>query len=67
MDNTKREPGTINMVKVKESISAIEFLTKQYKRKRMTTESYIMQVHENLANLTTQRDYLEYLKNIGQS
>lgn len=67
METKKYEAGSINMVKVKESISAIEFLTKQYKRKRMTTESYIKQVHENLSNLTTQRDYLEYLKNIGQN
>ena len=67
METKKYEPGSINMVKVKESITAIEFLTKQYKKKRMSTESYIKQVHENLANLTTQRDYLEYLKNIGQN
>lgn len=67
METKKYEAGSINMVKVKESISAIEFLTKQYKRKRMTTESYIKQIHQNLANLDTQRDYLEYLKNIGQN
>jgi hypothetical protein len=67
MEKNKNEPGSINMVKVKESISAIEFLTKQYKRKRMTTENYIKQIHQNLANLDTQRDYLEYLKNIGQN
>jgi hypothetical protein len=67
MEKKKNEPGSINMVKVKESISAIEFLTKQYKRKRMTTENYIKQIHQNLANLDTQRDYLEYLKNIGQN
>jgi hypothetical protein len=55
------------MVKVKEATSAIEFLTRQYKRKRISTESYIKLVHENLSQLTTQRNYLEYLKNIGQN
>ena len=67
MSTKKNEPGSINMVKVTESISSIEFLTKQYKRKRMSTENYIKLVHENLSKLTTQRDYLEYLKNIGQN
>ena len=67
METKKYEPGSINMVKVKESITAIEFLTKQYKKKRMSTESYIKLVHENLSKLTTQRDYFEYLKNIGQN
>ena len=63
----KKEPGTINVAKIKESVNAIEFLTKQYKRKRMSTEQYIKSVHENLSHLTTQRNYLEYLNNIGQN
>lgn len=67
MNTNKQEAGSINTAKIKESVDAIEFLTKQYKRKRMNTESYIKLVHENLSNLTTQRNYLEYLKNIGQS
>jgi hypothetical protein len=67
MEKSKFEPGSINMVKVKEATSAIEFLTRQYKRKRISTESYIKLVHENLSQLTTQRNYLEYLKNIGQN
>ena len=67
MENIKYEAGSVNMVKITESIKAIEFLTKQYKRKRMTTESYIKLIHENLSNLTTQRNYVEYLNNIGQN
>ena len=63
----KNEPGSINVAKIKESVNAIEFLTKQYKRKRMSTEQYIKSVHENLSHLTTQRNYLEYLNNIGQN
>ena len=32
----------------------------------MSTERYIMEVNQNLANMTTQRNYMEYLKGIGQ-
>ena len=67
MENIKYEAGSVNMVKITESIKAIELLTTQYKRKRMTTESYIKLIHENLSNLTTQRNYVEYLNNIGQN
>lgn len=63
----KKEAGSVNVAKIKESVNAIEFLTKQYKRKRMSTENYIKSVHENLSHLTSQRDYLEYLNNIGQN
>jgi len=67
MENKKYEAGSINTVKIKESIKSIELLTSQYKKKRMSTENYIKLVHEKLANLTTQRNYVEYLKNIGQN
>jgi len=63
----KNEPGSVNVKKITESTTAIENLTTQYKKKRISTEIYIKQVHENLSKLTTQRDYLEYLKNIGQN
>jgi hypothetical protein len=65
--NMKREPGTINAVKINESIKSIQFLTSQYKRKRIDTENYIKLIHENLSKLTTERNYLDYLKNIGQN
>lgn len=65
--NTKKEPGTINAVKINESIKSIQFLTSQYKRKRIDTENYIKLIHENLSQLTTERNYLDYLKNIGQN
>lgn len=67
MENKKYEAGSVNTVKIKESIKSIELLTSQYNKKRMSTENYIKLVHEKLANLTTQRNYLEYLKNIGQN
>ena len=63
----KKEAGIINVAKIKESIKTIELFTEQYKRKRITTEQYIKIVHENLSHLTTQRDYLNYLNNIGQN
>lgn len=67
METKKTEPGSINVKKITESTTAIENLTKQYKKKRISTENFIISVHENLAKLTTQRDYLEYLKHIGQN
>lgn len=65
MEN-KKEIGTINVPKINESVKSIEYLTSQYKRKRITTEQYIKSVHESLSNLTTHRNYSEYLKHIGQ-
>jgi hypothetical protein len=53
-------------VKTHEAIRNIEYLTKRFKRNRMSTERYIMEVNQNLANMTTQRNYMEYLKGIGQ-
>lgn len=62
----KKEAGTFNYMKTHEAIRNIEYLTKRFKRNRMSTEKYIMEVNQNLSNMTTQRNYLEYLKNIGQ-
>lgn len=62
----KQEPGSVNTKQITESLKAIEVLTSQYKRKRMSTENYIQMMHENLSKLTDERNYWEYLKNIGQ-
>ena len=67
MENITYEAGSVNVAKIRESIKAIEMLTSQYKKRRMNTENYIKLVHENLSNLTNQRNYKEYLKNIGQN
>ena len=67
MENKKYEAGSVNTAKIQESIKLIELVTTQFKKKRLTTETYIKLVHENLSNLTTQRNYMEYLKNIGQN
>lgn len=64
--NKKYEPGSINVKEISESVKSIEFLTKSYKRKRISTEFYIKAVHESLSKLTSRRNYLDYLKNIGQ-
>jgi hypothetical protein len=62
-----KEPGSINVKQITESIKTIELLTTQYKKKRLSTDKYIQQVHENLAKLTNERDYIKYLKSIGQN
>ena len=67
MENKKNEAGSINTAQIKESVKSIEILTSQYKKRRLNTENYIKLVHENLSNLTNQRNYREYLNKIGQN
>lgn len=62
----KKETGSVSVSSIRESIDSIETLTRMYKSKRLSTESYIKLVNENLYKLTTRRNYLKYLKNIGQ-
>jgi hypothetical protein len=64
--NEKKEAGTFNYVKTHEAIRNIEYLTKRFKRNRMSAENYIIGVNQNLVNMTTPRNYIEYLKHIGQ-
>ena len=66
---TKKEyiPGSVNVKEIKEAVKVIELYTSLYKRKRLTTENYINKVHVSLSRLTSQRDYFEYLRNIGQN
>lgn len=61
----KKVTGTVNVREINQAIRSIEFLTYNYKRKRISTEKYIQSIHENLSKLTTERNYWEYLKNIG--
>ena len=63
----KQEAGTVNVKIIRESIKSIEVHTSLYKKKRITTENYIKALHDSMSKMTTQRDYLEYLKNIGQN
>ena len=64
---TKKSPGSVNVKEIKEAIKAIDLYTNMYKRKRLTTENYIKKVHISLSRLTSERDYFEYLRNIGQN
>ncbi len=58
--------GTKNVVSIKEAIKNIETLTERFKRRRMTQEEYIVRVNKNLAKMADERNYIEYLVNIGQ-
>jgi hypothetical protein len=58
--------GTKNVVAIKEAIKNIETLTERFKRKRITQEEYILRINQNLAKMADERDYIEYLVNIGQ-
>lgn len=58
--------GTRNVVAEKEAIKSIEFLITRYKRRRMTKDNFIRKVNQHLAKFSDERDYIEYLKNIGQ-
>jgi hypothetical protein len=58
--------GTRNIVAEKEAIKSIEFLITRYKRRRMSKENFIIKVNQNLAKFSDERDYIGYLKNIGQ-
>lgn len=66
---TKKEykPGSVNVKEIKQAVSEIDLYTSLYKRKRLSTETYIKKVHLSLSKLTSQRDYFEYLRNIGQN
>lgn len=58
--------GTKNVVAIKESIKNIEILTERFKRKRLSQDEYILRVNKNLAKMADERNYIEYLVNIGQ-
>lgn len=58
--------GTKNVVSINQSIKNIETLTQQFKKKRISQEEYILRVNQNLAKMADERDYIDYLVNIGQ-
>lgn len=62
----KMEPGSVNTKEITESIKTIEMLTNRYKKKRMSTDEYLSLMNECLSKLTSERNYIEYLKHIGQ-
>lgn len=60
------KPGSKNVKMINEATKRIETLTNQFKRKRITTENYIKEVHLSLSQMSDERDYIKYLTNIGQ-
>lgn len=60
------KPGSKNVKDINKSIKRVESLTDQYKKKRISTENFIKEVHISLSKMTSERDYVEYLSNIGQ-
>ena len=58
--------GTVSYVDKQESIKRIELITERFKKRRMKSEDYIIQVNESLQKLASRRDYINYLMNIGQ-
>ncbi len=62
----KKEPGSLNVKEIKNSINGIETLTNAFKRKRISTDQYIKGIEKCLSNLNSERDYEKYLKNLGQ-
>lgn len=58
--------GTKGVSTIKECTKNIENLTNLFKRRRLSKEEYISRVNKNLTNMSDERDYIDYLKNIGQ-
>ena len=61
-----KDTGTVSYVDKQESIRRIELITERFKKGRMRSEDYIVQVNESLQKLACRRDYINYLMNIGQ-
>ena len=61
-----KDSGTASYVDKQDSIKQIELITDRFKKGKINNEDYITQIHENLQKLTTKRNYIDYLMNIGQ-
>jgi hypothetical protein len=57
--------GSKNVVAIKKSTKRIEDLTNQFKMKRISYEAFVQGVNEAMSEMTSKRDYLEYMRNIG--
>lgn len=62
----KETKQTMNMKEVNEALHSIKILTDQFSKKRMTTANYQKEMTEQLIRLDSKRDYMEYLRSIGQ-
>jgi hypothetical protein len=61
-----KKTGAKNTVAIKNATDRIEKLTELFKRRRLTQDEYVKRVNQSLASMTSERDYIEYLQNIGQ-
>jgi hypothetical protein len=57
--------GTKNVVAIKNATKKIEELTKQFKMNRIGYEEFVKLMNECMAEMSSKRDYIEYMKNIG--
>ncbi len=56
------DTGTVNYVDKQESIKRIELITERFRKGRMNTDDYIIQVNQSLQKLASKRDYINYLE-----
>jgi hypothetical protein len=63
--NKKMGTGTKNVVAIKKATEKIEVLTKQFKLKRIGYEEFVKSMNECMSEMSSKRDYIEYMKNIG--
>jgi uncharacterized membrane protein len=61
-----KDIGTVSYTDKRDSIKQIELITDRFKKGKINNEDYIKLIHENLQKLTTKRNYIGYLMNIGQ-
>ncbi len=57
--------GSKNVVAIQNATESIETLTKMFKSKRISYEAFVEGINKNLSDMTSKRDYIQYLKNIG--
>jgi hypothetical protein len=57
--------GTKNVIAIEKATESIEMLTKLFKTKRISYEKFVEGINLNLSNMSSKRDYIQYLKNIG--
>ena len=57
--------GTKNVVAIQNSILNIETLTSLFKTKRISYDEFVQGINKNLSDMTNERDYIQYLRNIG--
>lgn len=65
LKNQLMATGSKNVVAIQNATESIETLTKMFKSKRISYEAFVEGINKNLSDMTSKRDYIQYLKNIG--